>query len=53
MLNLFGYHVYEMTLEHSEAPHSLITRRRVAANETIHLIDIGDGIFLDKGEQTR
>ncbi len=53
MLNLFGYHVYEITFEHSEAPHSLITRRRIAKNETIHLVDIGDGIFLDKGERTR
>jgi hypothetical protein len=53
MLNLIGYHVYEITLEHSEAPHSLITRRRIAAGETIHLVTIGDGIFLDKGERTR
>ena len=53
MLNLIGYHVYEITLEHSEAPHSLITRRRIGAGEAIHLIDIGDGIFLDKGERTR
>lgn len=53
MLNLFGFHIYEITLEHSEAPHSLITRRRIAKNETIHLVDIGDGIFLDKGERTR
>jgi hypothetical protein len=53
MLNLFGFHIYEITLEHSEAPHSLITRRHIAKNETIHLVDIGDGIFLDKGERTR
>jgi hypothetical protein len=53
MLILFGYHVYEITLEHSETPHSLITRRRIAKNETIHLVDIGDGIFLHKGERTR
>ena len=53
MLNLFGYHLYEITLEHSEAPHSLITRRHIAVGETIHLVDIGDGIFLDKGERTR
>jgi hypothetical protein len=46
---MFGYHVYEITLEHSEVPHSLITRRRIAKNEIIHLVDIGDGIFLDKG----
>ena len=53
MLNLFGYHVYEITLEHSDSPHSLITRRRIAKNETIHLVDIGDGIFLDKGDLTK
>ncbi len=53
MLNLLGYHVYEITLEHSETSHSLITHRRITKNEMIHLIDIGDGIFLDKGERTR
>lgn len=53
MLNLFGFHVYEVILEQSETPHSLITRRRVAKNETLHMIDIGDGIFLDKGVYTR
>ena len=53
MLNLLGYHVYEITLENSETSHALITRRHIAKNETIHLIDIGDGIFLDKGKRTR
>jgi len=53
MLNLLGYHVYEITLEHSGTPHSLITRLRIEKNESLHMIDIGDGIFLDKGERTR
>ncbi len=53
MLNLIGYHIYEITLEQGDMPHSLITRHRIAPGETIHLIDIGDGIFLDKGERTR
>jgi len=53
MLNLLGYHVYEVTLEHSEASHSLITRRRITKNEMMHLTDIGDGIFLDKGKRTK
>src|SRR5215470_18666483 len=53
MLNLMGYHIYEITLEHSDIPHSLITRHRIAAGETIHMINIGEGIFLDKGERTR
>lgn len=53
MLNLIGYHVYEIILEHSEVPHSLITRHRMAIGETIHIIDIGDGIFLEKGERMK
>ena len=53
MLNLMGYHIYEITLEQSDIPHSLITRHRIAAGETIHMINIGEGIFLDKGERMR
>ena len=48
MLNLMGYHLYEITVEKSEVPHALITHHRVALGETIHLIDIGDGMFLEK-----
>ena len=47
-LNLMGYHLYEITVEKSEVPHALITHHRVALGETIHLIDIGDGMFLEK-----
>ncbi len=48
MLNLLGYHLYEITVEKSQVPHALITHNRVALGQTIHLIDIGDGIFLEK-----
>ena len=48
MLNLMGYHLYEIAVEKSEVPHALITHHRVALGETIHLIDIGDGMFLEK-----
>jgi len=48
MLNLLGYHLYEITVEKSQVPHSFITHNRVALGSTIHLIDIGDGIFLEK-----
>ncbi len=51
MLNLMGYHLYEITVENSQVPHALITRHRVALGETLHLIDIGDGIFLEKKVQ--
>ena len=48
MLNLMGYHLYEIAVEKSEVPHALITHHRVALGETIHLIDIGEGMFLEK-----
>jgi len=51
MLNLMGYHLYEITVENSQVPHALITHHRVAPGETLHLIDIGDGIFLEKKVQ--
>lgn len=51
MLNLMGYHLYDITVENSAVPHALITHHRVALGETLHLIDIGDGIFLEKKAQ--
>ena len=49
MLNLLGYHLYEITVEDSKQTYSLITRRRIGRGEALHLIDIGEGIFLEKG----
>ena len=49
MLNLLGYHLYEITVEDSKETYSLITRRRIGRGETLHLTDIGEGIFLEKG----
>ncbi len=49
MLNLLGYHLYEITLEDSKEAYSLITRRRIGRGETLHLVDIGEGIFIEKG----
>ena len=53
MLNLFGYHLYEITVEKSQVPHSFITHNRVALGSVIHVIDIGDGIFLEKRERAQ
>ena len=53
MLNLVGYHLYEITIEHSETPHALVTRRRVVRGETLLLIDVGSGIFLEKGTKAK
>lgn len=49
MLNLLGYHLYEISVEDSKGTYSLITRRHIERGETLHLIDIGEGIFLEKG----
>lgn len=53
MLNLMGYHLYEITVERSEVPHALISRHRVAPGQFLHLIDIGEGIFLEKKVRTK
>src|SRR5229473_497247 len=53
MLNLMGYHLYEIIVEHSERPHALITHQHIALGDTIHIIDIGDGVFLEKGVKMR
>jgi hypothetical protein len=48
MLNLIGYHLYEVTLEHSELSHYLVIRHRVVRGERLQLVKIGDGIFLGR-----
>jgi len=48
MLNLIGYHLYEVTLEHSELSHYLIIRHRIVRGERLQLVKIGDGIFLGR-----
>jgi hypothetical protein len=46
MLNLIGYHLYEVTLEHSELSHYLIIRDRIVRGERLRLVKIGESIFL-------
>lgn len=48
MLNLFGYHLYEVELEHSALSHYYIARKRVVRNESIHFVRLSDDIFLEK-----
>ena len=47
MLNLSGYHIYEITLEDGEI-HSLISRRRIMRGETLSVIKVGEDILLEK-----
>jgi hypothetical protein len=47
MLNLAGYHLYEVTLEDGGI-HSLISKRRVARGQPLSVIKIGEDILLEK-----
>ena len=47
MLNLAGYHLYEITLE-DDAVHSLITFRRIVRGEKLSVVKVGDDILLEK-----
>lgn len=47
MLNLAGYHIYEIALEDGSI-HSLITKRRIVRGEILKTIKIGEDILLEK-----
>jgi len=46
MLNILGYHLYEITIDHNEASFYLLTRQRVALQSYMHVVHIGDTTFL-------
>ncbi len=48
MLNLAGYHLYEISVENGEQSYSLLTRRRIERNEVVRIVDVGSGIYLEK-----
>jgi len=47
MLNLIGYHVYEITLEDGGI-YSLITRHRIRRGEVLRVNAVAENIFLEK-----
>lgn len=47
MLNIFGYRIYEIC-SGDGAIHALITRRRVLRGSEVKVIEIDEGIFLEK-----
>jgi hypothetical protein len=47
MLNLWGYHLYEVTLE-GDITRFLIARSRVTKNSTMRVVSVGDDILLEK-----
>jgi hypothetical protein len=47
MLNLVGYHLYEITLE-DDGVYALITRKRIARGQALSVVKIGDEILMEK-----
>ena len=45
MLNILGYHLYGITIEHNEDVFYLLTRQRVALRSSIRVVHIGDTTF--------
>ena len=48
MLNLAGYHLYEINIEHSRRKHYYIARKHLIRDEMIHFVHLSDDIFLEK-----
>ena len=48
-LNLLGYHLFEVTVENGAESYALFTRRqKIRRGDTIRMVDVGRGIFLEK-----
>jgi hypothetical protein len=48
MLSILGYSLYDVTFENDSDSYSLFTRRRIKRGETVRIVDVGRGIFLEK-----
>ena len=47
-LNIVGFRLYEITLDQGKDSYALITRRRIKHDEVLKLINIGEGVYLEK-----
>jgi hypothetical protein len=48
MLNMLGFHLYEVDLEHSVISHYYIARHRLIRGEMISFVRLSDEIFLER-----
>lgn len=48
MFNLFGYRLYEVTVEQGKDSFALITRRRVKCGDRVLLMKVDNGMFWEK-----
>lgn len=48
VFNIIGYRLYEVTVENGEDSIYLIAHRRVKRGDTVRMVDVSPGIFLEK-----
>lgn len=48
MLNMVGYHLYEVEIEHDPSPRFYITHQRLKRGDDIHFTPLSDDIYLEK-----
>jgi hypothetical protein len=48
VLNIFGFHLYEVEVEHSRRSHYYIARKRLERDCTIRFVALSDDIYLEK-----
>lgn len=48
MLNLVGWHVYEITIETDDVSHYLIGHQGIRPNRILYFVEISDNVYLEK-----
>jgi hypothetical protein len=48
MLNLFGYHLYEVTIEHGKHPYYYIAHKRMIRDDDIDFVYVSDDVLLER-----
>ena len=48
VLNVVGYHLYEVEIEHSQQPHYFIARKPLERNREVRFVRLSDDIYLEK-----
>ena len=48
MLNLVGYHLYEIEIDTDDMPHYLIARGLIRPNKALYFVRISNDVYLEK-----
>lgn len=47
LLNIAGYHLYEIEVEHGDHSHYYLARKRLVRDETIYYVEISNDVWLE------